>query len=185
MPIGGCQAPSDSEGTTSGSESEPVVGIKLLSGDGPFVPRRFVPFQFNRDHDIFRLGEVCPFTELYGVPIILFSPLVHLGKREPNDMMDNLPAVYLRIEPRNGFAPLRWQENYLGNCYAVRRDRQPLTPLDLEAMYAFHESRLDSDYFEYALDGLPYPYKITPKLFREFSESYWEQEKEFGRKGLP
>lgn len=63
----------------------------------------------------------------------------------------------------------------------MRRDQQPLTPLDLEAMYAFHESRLDSVYFEYAMDGLPFPYEITPSLYHEYSEYYWEQEKELGR----
>ncbi|KAH9484839.1 Ankyrin repeat and MYND domain-containing protein 2 [Psilocybe cubensis] len=170
--------------TPSGSSPGVVHGVKLIAENGRYRPGRFVPFEFKKDHNIFKRGEICPFTALYGVPIILYSPLVHLGKSDVDDK-DNQPAVYLRIQPDSGIAPPQWQLSYLGTCYAVRRDRQPLTPLDLEAMYAFHESRLDSDYFEYALDGLPYPYKITPKLFREFSESYWEQEKEFGRKGLP
>ncbi|PPQ92967.1 hypothetical protein CVT25_000168 [Psilocybe cyanescens] len=163
-------------------DSEAVWGVKLLPGRYPFDPKRFISWQFNKDHEIFKRGELCPFTALYKIPIIIFSPRIHLGVHDPSDMEDNQPAVYLRIEPHDGFAPMHWQMDYPGSCYAVRRDGQPLTTEVLETMYEFHGSLLNSDYFEYPnFRNEPFPYQITPTVYHKFSDKYWKKERNRGR----
>jgi hypothetical protein len=66
---------------------------------------RFVPEFFDPSHPIFAYGELCPFTVLYSIPIILYSPTMVRGQDWPED---NQPAVYLRIEPGSGFAPTQY-----------------------------------------------------------------------------
>ena len=57
------------------------------------------------DHLVFTQGELCPATELFGIPLLIYSPGVATGRDIENG--GNQPAVYLRIEPLNGIAPPR------------------------------------------------------------------------------
>lgn len=98
--------------TTAGDseDSEGVWGVKLLPVNGIYtysVSNLFIAHQFNKRDAIFKLGELCPLTALYGIPIIIFSPRIQLKRHDPNDMEENQPAVYLRIESDNGFAPVQ------------------------------------------------------------------------------
>jgi hypothetical protein len=58
------------------------------------------------DHPVFTRGELCPVPELFGIPLLIHSPVIATGIDIENG--DNQPAVYLRIEPEDGFAPARW-----------------------------------------------------------------------------
>jgi len=51
---------------------------------------------------------------------------------------------------------------------------RPQTTLH-EAMYQFHSSILDTDYFVDKMCGNT-PYEITPKVFQKFSDRYWREE---------
>jgi hypothetical protein len=62
---------------------------------------RFVEETFAPNHSIFSRGELCPFTALYGIPVIIFSQALSFGLSGD----ENQPAVYLRIEADDGFAP--------------------------------------------------------------------------------
>ena len=56
------------------------------------------------DHPIFTdRGELCPLTVLYGIPVIIFSEALSSGLLGA----ENQPAVYLRIEADDGFAPVQ------------------------------------------------------------------------------
>ncbi|KAF8971270.1 hypothetical protein BDZ97DRAFT_1350311 [Flammula alnicola] len=169
-----------------------IWGVKIhRQGEFPSFtstgPRaRFVTEHFEPTHPIFKVGELCPLTVVYGIPIVVYSPTLSVGwdypvkPGEKCDTADNQPAVYLRIETHNGFAPFRWQIMSPGPCYAVRQDKQPLTKELLETMYKFHASILDTDYFLETREGNP-PYAITPEVFQDFSEKYWKEQKKAGR----
>ncbi|KAJ3499524.1 hypothetical protein NLJ89_g10094 [Agrocybe chaxingu] len=150
-----------------------VVGVKILDNDAAKtnLEKRFAAEIFKPDHPIFARGELCPLTAVYGIPIILH--------RTRFPYSDNQPAVYLRIEASDGFAPFHWQIDYNGICYAVRKDRQPLHPELLETMYEFHSSLLSRGYFEEPVGRRAY--QITPKVYRKFSNEYWQKQKQFGR----
>jgi hypothetical protein len=79
-----------------------VWGIRLSSKPKLPVPDCFIPELLNLNHPIFILGELCPTTALYGIPLIICS--TRMFSRD-YDHTDNQPAVYLRIEPHDGFAP--------------------------------------------------------------------------------
>jgi hypothetical protein len=64
---------------------------------------RFVDEKIAPNHPIFTRGELCPLTALYGIPVIIFSEA--LSSNLSGD--ENQPAVYLRIEVDNGFAPIQ------------------------------------------------------------------------------
>lgn len=57
----------------------------------------------NIDHLVFKRGELCPVTKLFGIPLLIYSAAVERGIDMPGQ--GNQPAVYLRIEPHDGFAP--------------------------------------------------------------------------------
>ncbi|KDR67771.1 hypothetical protein GALMADRAFT_231682 [Galerina marginata CBS 339.88] len=167
---------------TQRTDPEAVIwGVKILPNEYSKTNATkdlFISSHFKLDHPIFTRGELCPLTVLSGIPIVLYSPLLMGGSFDPKEVMsENQPAVYLRIEAHNGFAPVHWQMNGAGTCYAVRRDRQPLAKELLETIYQFHASLLSSVYFE--SEKPPYP--ITPARFQAFSDKYWQKEKKNGR----
>ena len=57
----------------------------------------------NIDHPVFKRGELCPVTALFGIPLLIYSAAAE--RRIDMSGQGNQPAVYLRIEPDNGFAP--------------------------------------------------------------------------------
>lgn len=63
---------------------------------------------------MFTRGELCPVPELFGIPLLIHSPVIATGIDIENG--GNQPAVYLRIEPKDGLAPARCADF---NCYAV------------------------------------------------------------------
>ncbi|KAF9476093.1 hypothetical protein BDN70DRAFT_882865 [Pholiota conissans] len=162
-----------------------IWGVKLNHDRASNEQLRFVPEFFEPSHPIFNSRELCPFTKLYDIPIILFSPTMARGEpcfetRGGKKVgATNKPAVFLHIEPRDGFASFRWQEAYPGPCYAVRQDRKPLTAELLETMYEFHSFLISDGYFEEdfgrALTG------ITPSVFKKFYDKYWKEQKQNGR----
>ncbi len=88
-----------------------VWGIRLL-GKADYDPAKsagadrggaFQHVLLKTDDPVFTRGELCPVTKLYGLPILIHSPAMAKGL----DAAGNQPAVYLRIEPDNGFAPMR------------------------------------------------------------------------------
>jgi hypothetical protein len=86
------------------SENEGAVwGIRLSSNGYLPVIKCFIPELLKANHPIFTVGELCPTTDLYGIPLIICSTRMFSNYY----VNDNQPAVYLRIEPDNGFAPFQ------------------------------------------------------------------------------
>ncbi|KAF9559199.1 hypothetical protein CPC08DRAFT_527729 [Agrocybe pediades] len=149
-----------------------VQAVLIKAGRNLPLDQRFSNISFKHPHPtLFKFGlELCPFTELYNMPIAI--------SQTKNPHENNQPAVYLRIEPSNGFAPLHWQDNDPGDCIVVRKDFKPISKYLVETMYQFHASKLSSPYFE---DPYENRVPITPKMFREFSDQHWRAEKKKGR----
>lgn len=93
-----------------------VWGIEVLSvGDAKKagVPEdppdgRFRHILLKQGHHAFSKAELCPATAACGLPVRIFSPVIHMGRLSANHSDDgNQPAVYLRIEVDDGFAPFQ------------------------------------------------------------------------------
>ena len=91
-----------------------VWGIELLSrGDTrkAGVPEgspdgRLRHILLKQGHPALAKAEVCPATAACGLPVCIFSPVIHMGWSSADDDDDgNQPAVYLRIDVDDGFAP--------------------------------------------------------------------------------
>ncbi|KAF8149434.1 hypothetical protein B0H34DRAFT_733732 [Crassisporium funariophilum] len=164
-----------SDGRTPG-----VWGIRILSNDSSLpLLEKFVPEEItDPSHPIFKSGELCPATPLYGVPLMILS--LNLARLGPRHNADNQPSVYLRIEPESGFAPPHWQMDYPGNCIVIRKDRKPLKKELIETMFEFHASMLRSDFFE--TPGAQS--RITPERYQAFAENYVRKQIGLGRTGF-
>jgi hypothetical protein len=95
--------------------ADEVWGIELLSlGDAKKagVPKdspdgRFRHILLKKGHPAFSKAELCSATAACGLPIYIFSPVLHMGRFSTDPSNDgNQPAVYLRIEA-DGFAPIQ------------------------------------------------------------------------------
>lgn len=93
-----------------------VWGIEILSlGDARTagVPKdsteeRFRHILLKKGHLAFAKAERCPATAACGLPVRIFSPVYHTGQVSADHSDDgNQPAVYLRIEVNDGFAPMQ------------------------------------------------------------------------------
>ncbi|KAF9523481.1 hypothetical protein CPB83DRAFT_862764 [Crepidotus variabilis] len=147
-----------------------VSSIRLLPS-GTFMVENI-----DSRHPIFKKGELCPLTALYGHPILIYCPRLHSGRVEGN-MANNQAAVYLRIEPSDGLAPISWQTDYLGDCLVARRDKKPISKELLETMHQYHSSLLGSDYFEKIMEGVHPPgHNINQGEFQKFYNEYWKQD---------
>ncbi|KAL7278083.1 hypothetical protein ACG7TL_008053 [Trametes sanguinea] len=156
-----------------------VWGIKILDNRHAPWSRQFQHVLLKPSHPVFTVGELCPVTDICGTPLLIWSERLHGGKRA---LDDNQPAVYLRIEPDNGFAPLDWQMDSNGTCIVVRRDRKLLTLEAIEIIYKFH-ARLIND-MNYA-EGEPlWDRPLSPEWLREFADEYREEQKRKGRLGF-
>ncbi|KAF9523473.1 hypothetical protein CPB83DRAFT_862750 [Crepidotus variabilis] len=140
----------------------------------PQVPHRerFVEEKLERTHAIFKKGELCPLTEFYGHPILIYCPLIH-SKVTDRPMGDNELAVYLRIEPSDGFAPPKWQVHNPGDCFVVRRDKKPLSKDLVQTMFAYHSDLLDWYFEEQMESGHPPGQGIDAADFKRFYKKYW------------
>lgn len=85
-------------------EAGEVWGIKIL--DNRYQPwsRQFQHVLLEPSHPVFTQGELCPVTAKCGFPLLIWSEAIHGGLPA---MENNQPAVYLRIEPDDGFAPFQ------------------------------------------------------------------------------
>ncbi|KAI0357079.1 hypothetical protein OH77DRAFT_127127 [Trametes cingulata] len=117
-----------------------VWGIKILDNRHRPWSRQFQHVLLKASHAIFTRGELCPVTEKCGFPLIIWSEAINGGIPA---IENNQPAVYLRIEPHDGFAPMHWQLYGPGTCIVVRQDRKPLTKEAIEIVYNFHSYLLD------------------------------------------
>jgi hypothetical protein len=79
------------------------VGILDISGHHKRYRHELVPI----NHPVFTHGEVCPVPRLFGIPLLIYSQSIAIGREIIADG-DNQPAVYLRIEPHNCFAPVKY-----------------------------------------------------------------------------
>ncbi len=81
-----------------------VWGIKILDNRHQPWFSQFQHVLLNTSHPIFTKGELCPVTAKCGYPLLIYSDSIHGGLPAQED---NQPAVYLRIEPHDGFAPMQ------------------------------------------------------------------------------
>ena len=86
-------------------EDNQVLGIKVL--DNRYQPwsTQFQHVLLDTSHTIFTQGEMCLLTEQCGLPLMIYSDSIHGGLPA---YADNQPAVYLRIEAHDGFAPVQY-----------------------------------------------------------------------------
>ena len=97
-----------------------VWGIRIrdnsvrVTSDSPAAP--FEHVLLKASHPIFTTGERCPVPQICGFPLIIWSE-AHHGLRMPAKD-DNQPAVYLRIEAHDGFAPVQWVSLALVYCWS-------------------------------------------------------------------
>ncbi|KAI0740207.1 hypothetical protein C8Q76DRAFT_189717 [Earliella scabrosa] len=163
--------------------ADEVWGIKIL--DNRYQPwsRQFEHVLLKTSHPIFTQGELCPITALCGYPLLIYSESIHGGVPAQEN---NQPAVYLRIEAYDGFAPVHWQANEPGTCYVVRQDRQLLTKEAIEIVYNYHSHLLDiadGDLIERG-NG-PWRHAPSPERLRRFADEYRQEEiSREGRKGF-
>ncbi|KAJ7451209.1 ectomycorrhiza-upregulated zf-MYND domain-containing protein [Mycena galericulata] len=171
-------------------EPDEVWGIKLLCkrelaalppSPEPDIARRITHILLKKNHPVFGRGDLCPATQAYGFPLLIFSDGVHLGRQSEGS--GNQPAVYLRIEVDDGFAPPNWQMLDPDTCIIVRQDCKPLTREAVEACYAFH-SMLLSDAYGYPEEhgwasGKEY---ITRAAFQLFYINYYRDQHKVGRR---
>ncbi|KAH9895735.1 hypothetical protein C8Q73DRAFT_448816 [Cubamyces lactineus] len=155
-------------------------GVKILDNRHAPWPNQFQNVLLKTTHPVFTQGELCPVTEVCGFPLVIWSESIHGGKRA---LENNQPAVYLRIEAQDAFAPPHWQINDPGTCIVVRQGRQPLTLEAIEIIYNFHDHLLDTiddDRFE---TGMNWKRPLSPEWLRSFADEYREDQIERGRKG--
>ncbi|KAF8868306.1 ectomycorrhiza-upregulated zf-MYND domain-containing protein [Mucidula mucida] len=167
-----------------------VLGIKLLcnreippsaNGSDNLEQRIQQVVLKKNHHPIFRLGDVCPATARYGLPLLVLSDWIH--QRKAAGGCENQPAVYMRIDVDSGLAPMSWQINDPDTCYFVRQDCKPLTREAMEACHAFHSMLLSEVYGWSAVDGwAPECDMITPAVFQHFCRKYYSEQREKGRK---
>ncbi|KAI0699492.1 hypothetical protein C8T65DRAFT_812518 [Cerioporus squamosus] len=160
-----------------------VWGIKILDNRHQPWSSQFKHVLLNTSHPIFTKGELCPVTEKCGYPLLIYSDSIHGGVPAQEN---NQPAVYLRIEPHDGFAPIHWQINEPGTCYVVRQGRQPLTKEAVEIIYNFHSYLLDIADHELAVNGRgPWRKALSPEWLKSFADEYRQEEiSREGRKGF-
>ncbi|KAJ7221290.1 ectomycorrhiza-upregulated zf-MYND domain-containing protein [Mycena pura] len=171
-------------------QPDEVWGIKLLCdrelaarppSSEPDIARRIQHILLKKNHPVFSRGDLCPATQAYGFPLLMFSDGMHLGRQTEGSQ--NQPAVYLRIEVGNGLAPVDWQTLDPDTCIVVRRDCKPLTREAMEACYAFHSMLLHDVYGYPEYDGwTPFRENITRAAFQLFYRKYYEDQNELGRK---
>jgi len=88
-----------------------IWGITILSnrqvGDDSIEEphKRYCHELVQADHPVFKRGELCPVTKLYGIPLLVYSQAIAAGRELSDEDEGNQLAVFLRIEPNDGFAP--------------------------------------------------------------------------------
>ncbi|KZT29102.1 hypothetical protein NEOLEDRAFT_1056884 [Neolentinus lepideus HHB14362 ss-1] len=128
------------------------------------------------NHPVFSMGELCPVTRMAGLPLIVYSGALMMGVGIETARA-NQAAVYLRIEPDNGLAPIQF-------CIVVRQDRRPLTRQTIETMWQFAAKLIDA--FGYPTDDGWAPVKslMVPAYWQMFSRDYYEEQQKKGRVGF-
>ncbi|THH18659.1 hypothetical protein EW146_g2376 [Bondarzewia mesenterica] len=148
-----------------------------ITCDGDRVGSPFRVVQIPDTHPIYYQSDVCPVSEVVGLPIMIYRH----SKEDPLYMertaaMDNQIATYLMIDVDSGFAPMSWQQA-VGTVTVMRQDHRPLTPQAIETMWMYNSHLLDN--FGEAEDFNPRE-DITPADFREFCEDYKEEVNGYG-----
>ncbi|KIP02580.1 hypothetical protein PHLGIDRAFT_78944 [Phlebiopsis gigantea 11061_1 CR5-6] len=169
-----------------------VWGIEVLSaGDmrragvpPDALAARFRHVLLTPGHPALAMAELCPATAAAGLPVAIYSPVIHAGKDDGRGG-SNQPAVYLRVEVDSGLAPLRWQLNDPGTCILHRADRRPLTRETAETLWKWI-AMLMSDAWGYPEDGgwAPASDLFAPAPWQLFSRQYYREQREKGRKGF-
>ncbi|EAU91720.1 hypothetical protein CC1G_04488 [Coprinopsis cinerea okayama7 len=130
-------------------------------------------------------GERKPerFSARFGVPLLIFrkdslpEPFrPWRGTEQDPSSLDNQEATYLMISTQFGLAPLEWQCQ-VGTVTVVRADYKPLTPAELETIWAYI-SHLISNYYglgDRDPDGSVARAQMTKEKFLAFSELYKEE----------
>ncbi|KAI0344145.1 ectomycorrhiza-upregulated zf-MYND domain-containing protein [Trametopsis cervina] len=160
-----------------------VWAIKVLSSKEAGCPgsmnpaAQFQHFLLNKQHPAFSRAELCTSTKAYGLPLRIYSPAIANGEEGSGNQL----AVYLRIEPDNGFAPMHWQMNDPGTCIVFREDHKPLTREVLEAVWKFHATLLGSVVWE--TDKWVSP--MNPATWQFFVREYYDEQRQKGREGFP
>ncbi|KIL70459.1 hypothetical protein M378DRAFT_156600 [Amanita muscaria Koide BX008] len=146
---------------------------------------RFRHIRIPNTHPIFRTGEICPIVARCGIPLLIYSPVLH-GRLSPerDAQLENQPAVYLRIEPHDAFAPFQWQIQNPGTVILARRDHRPLTREAAEMMWKWASKIIHAAGFG-TYDGWgPLEGLVNPATFQMFSRDYYERQTEKGRLGF-
>ncbi|KAF7345561.1 SET domain-containing protein [Mycena venus] len=171
-------------------QPDEVWGIQLLCNrelaalppsSEPDIARRIKHILLNKNHPVFSHGDLCPATQAYGFPLLMFSYGMHLGRQLKGS--GNHPAAYLRIDVEHGSVPLHWIPLDPDTCIIVRHDCKPLTREAIEACYAFHSMLLSQAFGYFEIDGwAPGKEYITRAAFQLFYKQYYLEQHKLGRK---
>jgi len=139
-------------------------------------------------HPIFTRGEPCPLMVRCGIPLLIYSPVLQGGKAptslEQASQQNNQAAVYMRIEPHNGFAPPLWQIQDPGTCILARRDHRPLTREAAEMMWKWAAKVINAAGYPSDDGWAPLLDLSNPATFQMFSRDYYDEQNEKGRLGF-
>ncbi|PFH45906.1 hypothetical protein AMATHDRAFT_51402 [Amanita thiersii Skay4041] len=155
--------------------------FKLLNTEDESA--RFKHIHLPNSHPVFTIGELCPVPALCGFPLLIFSPGVHLGQ-QPTGEWENQPAVYLRIEPKDAFAPMPWQMLDPGTCILARKDHKSLTKETIEAVWKWTAKIIDAAGYPTYDGWAPIRGLVNPATFQMFTRDYFKEQKAKGRKGF-
>jgi len=92
-------------------------------------------------HSVFS-QTVPPIPELIEVPLVIHRVGTQSTQSTRRADLDNQIATYLNIDEDTGFAPPYWQ-SYVGTVIVARKDRKPLLPQHLEAVWEYCNHILD------------------------------------------
>ncbi|KAG2015395.1 hypothetical protein CC2G_008671 [Coprinopsis cinerea AmutBmut pab1-1] len=161
---------------------EHVTGVTIYC-NGERKPERFSGTRIHRSDAVFGFGYVTPVPARFGVPLLIFrkdslpEPFrPWRGTEQDPSSLDNQEATYLMISTQFGLAPLEWQCQ-VGTVTVVRADYKPLTPAELETIWAYI-SHLISNYYglgDRDPDGSVARAQMTKEKFLAFSELYKEE----------
>ncbi|KLO09171.1 hypothetical protein SCHPADRAFT_858154 [Schizopora paradoxa] len=163
----------------SGSTSVPTV-VKAVDLTGGFnMPFHPIDVEISSNHEMFRgAGILSPLSRLIGQPILIYRHLrddAHKYINHPERQnYDNQAVTHMMIDPSTGYAAPRWQCG-IGRVTIARQDKSPLTTLDLEKIWMYCDSVLDS----FSDGHRPSLQSHNPAAFEEFAKKYDEEKKEY------
>ena len=177
-PAGTANVPSPSDAqqpptTISGAADNGTGSVQAVIVRCDFEKLKDAPWSATmipENHPVFS-EAVPPIPALVEVPLVIHR----VGTQSRNrDDLDNQIATYLNIDLESGFAPSQWQ-SHIGTVIVARKDKKPLLPHHLEAVWMYCDHILDL-----FGDGVGAPRSLyRRKAFEDWWKGYCEEQRGF------